>query len=389
MDVDPAARQDEGVQQQMSEALRLVIAGGGTAGHISPMLAIADAVKAEHPEAQITALGSPGGLETKLVPEAGYPLELSPKAPMPRSINADLLKFPFRFIKALNNAKKVLRATGAQAVLGVGGYVCTPAYLAAKQLKLPIFVHEANSVAGMANKLGAKNAVFVGTTFANTGLPGEVQVGMPMRSNVATMDKAALRDQAREYFGITADKPVLLVTGGSSGAQSINNAIAQSLEELNQAGIQTVHITGRGKQMLDDSGELLAHEGYTQLEYVDRMDFAYAVADLMICRSGAGTVCELAVAGTASVLVPLPIGNGEQKLNARELVAAGGAVVVSDAEFTHSYITENVINLLTDQHKLEQMNEAAASLGQRDAAQIMARRIIEEVSTRQRAGQEG
>lgn len=373
----------------MSEALRLVVAGGGTAGHISPMLAIADAVKTEQPDAQVTALGSPGGLETKLVPEAGYPLEFVPKAPMPRSINADLLKFPFRFIKAVANAKKVLRAAKAEAVLGVGGYVCTPAYLAAKQLKLPIFVHEANSVAGMANKLGAKNAAFVGTTFANTGLPGEVQVGMPMRSNVATMVKAELREAAREHFGVSGEKPVLLVTGGSSGAQSINTAIAQSLDELDAAGVHTIHITGRGKQVRDAAGELLVHEGYTQIEYVDRMDYAYAVADLMICRSGAGTVCELAVAGTASVLVPLPIGNGEQKLNARELVAAGGAVLVSDAEFTKSYVTENVINLLTDQHKIEKMSRAAASLGQRDAAQIMARRIIEEVSTRRRAGQEG
>ncbi|UTM46860.1 undecaprenyldiphospho-muramoylpentapeptide beta-N-acetylglucosaminyltransferase [Glutamicibacter mysorens] len=373
----------------MSEALRLVVAGGGTAGHISPMLAIADAVKTEQPDAQVTALGSPGGLETKLVPEAGYPLEFVPKAPMPRSINADLLKFPFRFITAVNNAKKVLRATKAEAVLGVGGYVCTPAYLAAKQLKLPIFVHEANSVAGMANKLGAKNAAFVGTTFANTGLPGEVQVGMPMRSNVATMVKAELREAAREHFGVTGEKPVLLVTGGSSGAQSINTAIAQSLDELDAAGIHTIHITGRDKQVRDAAGEQLVHEGYTQIEYVDRMDYAYAVADLMICRSGAGTVCELAVAGTASVLVPLPIGNGEQKLNARELVAAGGAVLISDAEFTKSYITENVINLLADQHKLEKMSHAAASLGQRDAAQIMARRIIQEVSTRRRAGQEG
>ncbi|WP_347037449.1 glycosyltransferase [Glutamicibacter halophytocola] len=141
----------------MTEAMRLVVAGGGTAGHISPMLAIADAVKDEQADAQITALGSPGGLETKLVPDAGYPLELIPKAPMPRGLNLDLLKFPFRFIAALNQAKRVLKQTGAEAVLGVGGYVCTPAYLAAKQLRIPIFVHEANSVAGMANKLGAKS----------------------------------------------------------------------------------------------------------------------------------------------------------------------------------------------------------------------------------------
>ncbi|WP_347037448.1 glycosyltransferase [Glutamicibacter halophytocola] len=181
---------------------------------------------------------------------------------------------------------------------------------------------------------------------------------MPMRSNVAQMNRETLRDEARKYFGVTGEKIVLLVTGGSSGAQSINTSIAASLAELNEAGVHTVHITGRGKQILDADGQVLAHEGYTQIEYVDRMDYAYAVADLMVCRSGAGTVCELAVAGTAAVLVPLPIGNGEQKLNARELVAAGGAVLVSDDDFTKSYITENVIKLLGDQHKLEQMSQA-------------------------------
>lgn len=373
----------------MSDTLSLVVAGGGTAGHISPMLAIADAVKEQRPDAQITALGSPNGLETRLVPDAGYQLELIPKAPMPRSINLDLFKFPFRFIKAVQSAKKVLKSTKAQALLGVGGYVCTPAYIAAKQLNIPIFVHEANSVAGMANKLGAKNAVAVGTTFAGTGLPNEEQVGMPMRSFVAQMDRNALWAEAREHFGVPAGEPVLLVTGGSSGAQSINTAVSQTLDALEQAGIHTIHITGRGKQLFDTEGQVLQHKGYQQLEYVDRMDYAYAAADLMICRSGAGTVCELEVAGTPSVLVPLPIGNGEQKLNARELVAAGGAVLIDDKNFTSDYIVDTVIPLAVERHKLEQMSLAAAGLGRRDAAQVMAQKIIDVVSPRASTGQEG
>ncbi|GAA2949321.1 undecaprenyldiphospho-muramoylpentapeptide beta-N-acetylglucosaminyltransferase [Glutamicibacter bergerei] len=374
----------------MSDPIRLVVAGGGTAGHISPMLAIADAVRQQDTQANIVALGSPGGLETKLVPEAGYRLALIPKAPMPRSINLDLLKFPFRFLKAINEAKKILRETKAEALLGVGGYVCTPAYLAAKKLGIPTFVHEANSVAGMANKLGAKHAVGVGTTFANTGLPNARQVGMPMRSNVALMDRAAIRYEARAYFGLTDQSPVLVVTGGSSGAQSINETIVASLDQLHAAGVHVVHITGRGKQITDAQGNRLEHAGYTQREYVERMDFAYAASDLMICRSGAGTVCELAVAGTASVLVPLPIGNGEQKLNASALVAAGGALLVSNSDFTPGYVTDTVLNLITDQHKLEQMSQAAASLGQRDAAEQMAAMIIDEVSSRRSAsGQKG
>lgn len=343
------------------------------------MLAIADAIVAQEPRARITALGTAQGLETKLVPEAGYRLELIPKVPMPRSLSADLVKFPFAFIKAVRECQQILRREGAQGLIGVGGYVCTPAYIAARRLRLPIFVHEANSVAGLANKIGAKSAKVVATTFAGTGLPGAEQIGMPMRSHVASMDRDALREEARRHFGLSGEKPVLLVTGGSSGALSINRAIEASLPQLAAAGIHTVHITGRGKPVLDGDGNVLKAEGYTQVEYVDRMDYAYAAADLMICRSGAGTVCELAVAKVPSVLVPLPIGNGEQKLNARELVAAGGALLVEDREFNSDYVTRTVIPLLADRPRLKQMSQAAASQARADAAEIMARKVLVEV----------
>lgn len=365
----------------MSEPIRLVVAGGGTAGHISPMLAIADAIREQRPQSQILALGTAQGLETKLVPEAGYRLELIPKVPMPRSISKDLLTFPFNFIKAVRQTTRILRQEGAQGLIGVGGYVCTPAYIAAKRMGLPIFVHEANSVAGLANKIGAKHAKVVATTFAQTGLPNEQQIGMPMRSHVARMDRTALRAEAREYFGLSDDKPVLLVTGGSSGALSLNRAIEGALSDLAAAGIHIVHITGRGKQVMTQDGEPLQSAGYTQLEYVDRMDYAYAAADLMICRSGAGTVCELAVAQVPSVLVPLPIGNGEQKLNARELVAAGGALLVDDQDFTPEYLTGTVLPLLGDKDRLEQMSRAAGTQGRANAAEVMARQVIEYFDT--------
>jgi len=360
----------------------LVVAGGGTAGHISPMLAIADAIRELEHGAKITALGTAQGLETRLVPEAGYELELIPRAPMPRSISLETLKFPFAFLQAVRQASAVLRRHGAQGLIGVGGYVCTPAYVAARRLGLPIFVHEANSVAGLANKIGAKTAKVVATTFAGTGLPDARQIGMPMRSNVAAMDRAVLRAEARKHFGLEGDTPVLMVTGGSSGALSINNTIAASLPALRAAGIHTVHITGRGKPVLDETGQRLEARGYTQVEYVDRMDYAYAAADLMICRAGAGTVCELAVAGVPSVLVPLPIGNGEQRLNAAELVAADGALLVEDAKFTEDYVTGTVIELLRDRPRLEMMSQAAAGQGRRDAAEVMARMVVDEITGR-------
>lgn len=361
----------------MTEELRVVIAGGGTAGHVSPMIAIADALRRMAPGTEITAVGTDSGLETRLVPEAGYELRTIAKVPMPRRPSMDLLKLPFRFSAAIKAAGRILDDAGAQAVLGVGGYVCTPVYLAARKRRLPIFVHEANARAGLANKVGARYAQGVGAAFGGTGLPGAKVVGMPMRGNIATMDRAALREGAREALGLAPGVPALVVTGGSSGAASVNAAIAGSLADLSAAGIQVLHITGRDKVVLDGEGNPLAAPGYRQVEYVDSMDQAYAAADLMVARSGAGTVCELAVAGTPAVLVPLPIGNGEQRLNAADLVAAGGALLVADADFTPEYVATTVIPLLLDNAALERMGKAASSQGRSDAAEVMAAMILD------------
>ena len=341
------------------------------------MIAIADALRRMAPGTEITAVGTVSGLETRLVPDAGYELRTIAKVPMPRRPSMDLLKLPFRFSAAIKAAGRILDDADAQAVLGVGGYVCTPVYLAARKRKLPIFVHEANARAGLANKVGARGAQGVGAAFSGTGLPGAKVVGMPMRGNVATMDRAALREGAREALGLAPGVPALVVTGGSSGAASVNAAIAGSLADLAAAGIQVLHITGRDKVVLDGEGNPLAAPGYRQVEYVDSMDQAYAAADLMVARSGAGTVCELAVAGTPAVLVPLPIGNGEQRLNAADLVAAGGALLVPDAEFTPEYISSTVIPLLLDQGALEKMGKAASSQGRSDAAEAMAAMILD------------
>ncbi|MFL4479507.1 undecaprenyldiphospho-muramoylpentapeptide beta-N-acetylglucosaminyltransferase [Paeniglutamicibacter sp. ORCA_105] len=361
----------------MTEPLRVVIAGGGTAGHITPMIAIADALRAADPNTQITAVGTASGLETRLVPEAGYELRTIAKVPMPRRPSLDLLKLPLRFRAAIKAAGAILDDTGAQAVLGVGGYVCTPVYLAARKRKLPVFIHEANARAGLANKVGARFAAGVGTAFNGTGLPGAKVVGMPMRGFVATMDRAAHREPARRALGLAGDAPALVVTGGSSGAASINATIAAGLPQLVDAGVQVLHITGRGKVVLDAAGNPLSAPGYRQVEYVDSMDQAYAAADLMVARSGAGTVCELAVAGTPSVLVPLPIGNGEQRLNAADLVAAGGALVVDNADFTTDYLATTLLPLLRDRQALAAMGAAAKAQGRADAAQVMASMIRE------------
>lgn len=360
----------------MSKSPSVVLAGGGTAGHVSPLLAMADAVMAARPDARITVVGTQEGLESRLVPAAGYDLRLIPRVPMPRRPNRDALRFPGLYLKARRLSSQLLREVKADVVVGVGGYVSTPVYWAAGKAGVPIVVHEANARAGLANKVGAKKATVVGTAFGGTGLPGARLVGMPMRSAIAHLDRAAHREQARASFGLDRHSPTLLVTGGSLGAASINSAVLGALPELTGAGLQVLHVTGRGKQLLNGDGSPVAVPGYTQVDYVDGMQDAYAAADLVLCRSGAGTVCELAAVGLPSALVPLPIGNGEQRLNGAPLVAAGGALMVDDAQLDTAWLTSQVLPLMADPVRLEAMAAAAHAHGVRDAAETMATLIL-------------
>lgn len=359
----------------MGSGLSVVFAGGGSAGHVSPLLAMARAVRKKMPEARITVVGTPEGLETRLVPQAGFDLELIPKAPMPRRLNKAALQFPRKYLEAQRRAAQILRDVDADVVVGVGGYVCPPMYKAAFRAKVPVVIHEANIRVGMANKMGAKKAAFVGTAFAETKIPGAQHVGMPMRDEIAQLDRAAGAADARRGFGLAPDAPTLLVTGGSLGAVNLNKALAGALEELTRNGVQVLHITGEGKGIEAQGAD--GGAAYVQVPYVDAMERAYEAADVIVCRSGAGTVCEIAAAGLPSILVPLPVGNGEQALNGKVLVDAHAALMVDDAELTSDWLTENVMALFNDPVRLERMGIAAATVGITDAAQTMAATIVD------------
>ncbi|MGT2460447.1 undecaprenyldiphospho-muramoylpentapeptide beta-N-acetylglucosaminyltransferase [Sinomonas atrocyanea] len=355
----------------------VVLAGGGTAGHISPLLAIARAVVEAAPAAKVLAVGTAAGMEGRIVPEAGFELAVIDRVPFPRRPSADLLRLPGRFARAVRQSEAILRGAGADVLVGVGGYVCTPMYLAARRLGVPIVVHEANTRAGLANRVGALLTHRVGKAFPDTRLRHARTVGMPMRREVSGLDRAAARASTRADLGLDPAKTTLVVTGGSLGAASLNRTVAASLEALDRAGVQTLHITGRGKAVTDASGAPLSAPGYHQVEFVDAMEAAYAAADLIVCRSGAGTVCEVAAVGLPAVFVPLPIGNGEQALNARGLVGAGAALLVKDADFTPEWLAREVLPLLTDPARRADMSLRAARLGIRDADRTMAAMVLE------------
>ena len=353
----------------------VVLAGGGSAGHVSPLLSTAQALQRLDPSVTVSALGTQEGLESRLVPAAGIELAVVPKVPLPRRPSADLLRVPGRLRSAYRAARAHLDTVDASVVVGFGGYVSVPAYLAARRRGIPIVVHEQNARAGIANRLGARWAAVVAATVPS-GLKGEQVVGLPMRQDITTLDRAAQRSAARASFGLDQDRPVLLVTGGSLGARRINEAVTAAAGDLDRAGAQVLHVTGE-KNLADVTAALgTPPASYHVLPYVDGMQNAYAAADLVLCRAGMNTCAELTVVGLPAVYVPLPIGNGEQALNAQPVVQVGGGLLVADADLDAAYVTGTVLPLLLDSERLAAMSAAAGALGHRDADVTLARLVL-------------
>jgi UDP-N-acetylglucosamine--N-acetylmuramyl-(pentapeptide) pyrophosphoryl-undecaprenol N-acetylglucosamine transferase len=364
----------------VNDTVSVVLAGGGTAGHVEPAMAVADALTALDPDVRITALGTQRGLETRLVPERGYRLELITPVPLPRKPSADLMRLPLRVRQAVRQTRAVLDDVDADVVIGFGGYVALPAYLAARgglgwsgkrRPAVPVVVHEANASAGWANRVGARSAQRVLSAVPDPGLGRVEVVGVPVRAAITSLDRMALRAEARAHFGFTDDAKVLLVFGGSQGAQRINQAVAAAAKDLAMAGVSVLHAHGP-KNTLDLREPADGDPPYVAVPYLDRMDLAYAAADVAVCRSGAMTVAEVTDVGLPAVYVPLPIGNGEQRLNALPVVTAGGGLMVDDADMTPSFVAEVVTSLLNDAGRLKAMTAAAALAGHRDAAQRVA-----------------
>lgn len=353
----------------------IVLTGGGTAGHIEPMLATAVALQEAEPDLLITCVGSHGGLETTLVPERGFTLRTVAAAPLPRKPSGDLLKLPSRLLRARSQAKQILKDTDAAAVVGFGGYAALPAYLAAKALRVPVVVHEANATAGIANKVGARWASFVGTAANTKGLSSAIIVGMPIRKALTGLDRAALRAEALEAFGLREGYRTLLVYGGSQGARTLNTAVEEAAHRLHEAGVQILHAHGRKNTVS------LPHRphgpAHVAVPYIDRMDLAYAAADFVLCRSGMGTVAEVSAVGLPAMYVPLPHGNGEQRLNAEPVVQAGGGLLVNDEHLTADYLMEHLVPLVIDEQRTAQMAAAARSAGHAQAAEVLAQKILE------------
>ena len=359
----------------------MVLAGGGTAGHTSPLIATAVELQRLRPGVRVTAVGTARGLENTVVPAAGLTLELIPPVPLPRQPGVDQALVGVRLWRAVAASVALLRRVEADVVLGFGGYVSTPVYLAAKRLGLPIVLHEQNALPGLANKLAARLTRHVYTSFPGTPLPHAHHVGLPLRRSIAQLDRVAAQASARAAFGLDPERPTLLVSGGSQGAASINRAVLGARTALLAAGIQVLHVLGP-KNMTAETSPRTDDEtgaGYHPVAYVERMEDAYAAADLMLARCGASTVLETAAVGLPAVFVPYPHGNGEQARNAGSVVAAGGGLLLLDADCTAAWVAATVPPLLADTERLAGMTAALRGVARVDAATELAARTLEVV----------
>lgn len=353
--------------------MRVLLAGGGTAGHTSPLLATAAVLRDSGIE--VTCLGTPRGLEVTLIPQAGFPLELVPPVPLPRRPGKALLQVPGRLRAAVRATIEVVDRVRPDVVVGFGGYVSVPAYLAARRRHIPLVVHEGNAIPGIANKLGARLTSHVATSFPDTDLRHAQYIGLPIRREISQLDRAARRAEARAHFGLEADRPTLLVTGGSQGARRLNHAVSAAARDLADAGVQVLHAAGRPDEVA--VSPLPGDPPYVVVPFIERMDLAYAAADLILCRSGANTVTEVAAVGLPAAFVPLPIGNGEQAHNAHPVVQAGGALLIDDTALTPAWIDNVVIPLVSHTGRLAAMSAAASGIVTRDADQKLADMIRE------------
>ena len=338
-----------------------LLAGGGTAGHVNPLLALADAIRADSAEHKIFALGTVEGLEAHLVPARGYELLTVQRLPFPRKINTYAFRFPAAFMKAVRQCEQLIRNHKIDVVVGFGGYASAPAYLAAKRVGIPLVIHEANALPGWANKFGSKFASAVGVTFNGTPLRNSTVVGMPLRKEIEQLATSLDKQTARKFFGLDPNTVTLLVTGGSLGARKINQTIEDSRKFFAAAGIQVLHIMGAKSDL-----EEVNQPDYQRIRYCNRMELAIAASDFAVARAGASTVSEFAAVGLPAAYVPYPVGNGEQKHNVKDLVTRGGGLLVLDQDFNKEYVSELLVPLISNTTQLASMSAAAKSAGLAD-----------------------
>lgn len=359
------------------ESPRIIISGGGTGGHIFPAIAIANAIKRARPDAQILFVGALGRMEMERVPAAGYDIEGLPVAGFDRKRLWRNFGVLLKLRRSLAKARRIVRAFRPDIAVGVGGYASGPMLKAAQRAGIPTLLQEQNSYAGVTNRLLARKAdrICVAYPGMERFFPADrvALTGNPVRAEVAVPRSTA---EARQTFGLDAEKKTLLVVGGSLGARTLNEAVSTALDRFHDAGVQLIWQTGKVQaDRWSKCGK--GRKGLVVTPFIANMADAYAASDLVISRAGAGAISELELLGKPSVLVPSPnVAEDHQTKNARALESRGAALLISDAD-ARVKLVDAALALLADHGALEKMGSAAAALANRDSDTKIARMALE------------
>jgi UDP-N-acetylglucosamine--N-acetylmuramyl-(pentapeptide) pyrophosphoryl-undecaprenol N-acetylglucosamine transferase len=356
---------------------RILIAGGGTGGHIFPALAIAGALKEQDASIDILFVGANGKMEMEKVPQAGYSIVGLDIVGFDRSSLTKNVALPWKLIKSFWQVRKIMRVFHPDAVLGVGGYSSFPVLRLAQAKGIPTFLHESNAYAGKSNQLLAKRArlIFTGAVGLEQFFPAQkiCFTGNPVRASICATLPA--REKAAAFFSLLPDRPTLLVMGGSLGARSINQSIDQGLDEIQQAGVQLIWQTGK-QYAATAAKRVVDRPGCYTADFIKEMEMAYAAADVVIARAGAMTVAELAVVAKPVLFVPFPLAaEDHQRVNAEQLVSKHAALMVPDAEASVSLVSA-AIALCLDKDKQQKLSKAIATFAVRDAAHKVATELL-------------
>ena len=359
---------------------RIILVGGGTAGHVEPALAVADWLLTNSENISCEFVGTKSGIENDLVPAAGLKLHLITKSPLPRKFNISSLLWPYRFLYSIFQALRIVRT--ADLIIGFGGYVSAPCYIAAKLQRIPVFIHEANAIPGWANKLGVGFAKKTFIAFASTTKFGQKWssaelAGMPIREEIFSISKLSKSERSAKWdatyreLGLDRSNRTIFIFGGSLGAQSLNSAVSLALPELINRGFNVIHGVGQNNELPKSV------PGYAPLSYITNMADMYIASDLVISRGGAVTCAELDAANLYALIVPLPIGNGEQIANAKDLVDKGAAKICLNSDFTGEWLLANIDSLAL---AADNWNIKRTQGSKPRAAEVIGRSILEKVS---------
>ena len=361
-----------------NEKIKIIISGGGTGGHIYPAVSIANTLKKRLPNVEILFVGANGRMEMEKVPAAGYEIVGLPIAGLQRKLSFKNFALPFKLVKSLNAAKKIIKDFAPDVVVGVGGYASAPTLWAAGRLKIPTLIQEQNSYAGLTNKMLAKRAQKICVAYSGTEkfFPAEkiIQTGNPVRQDL--YDVKNLRDEAYNFFNLDKSKKTLLVVGGSLGARTLNNVICKEINRIKNNNIQLIWQTGKN-YIKNAQGEIdhSAANNTKVYEFIYRMDLAFAAADVVISRAGAGTISELCIVAKPCVLVPSPnVSEDHQTKNAMALVNENAAVSISD-ENAQSDLIDTVLQIFKDEKRMQELGENISKLALPNAAE----QIVDEI----------